>query len=166
MSEIFNKPRRLRNDFAASLPDAIDILIICLESGQSLSKSIHITSIHFNEISETVSDEFERITLETLAGKDRAESLYDLGQRHGNSDVSAFVAILKQSHIIGTPSAGSLRLLSSELRERKMMEAEERANKMAIKMTLATMLLTVPPILIMLVGPSLYEVVQLINSTH
>ena len=88
------------------------------------------------------------------AGKDKASVLRDMGERCGVQDVSSFVTVLIQSASFGTSISDALRVFAGEMRDKRVMRAEEAANKLPTKMTLATMGLTVPPLLIILVGPS------------
>jgi tight adherence protein C len=72
--------------------------------------------------------------------------------------VNSFVTVLIQSASFGTSVAEALRVYASEMRDKRVMRAEEKANTLPTKMTLATMMLTVPPLLIILIGPSIYEI--------
>ena len=80
--------------------------------------------------------------------------LNDMGTRCGVQDVSSFVTVLVQSAAFGTSISDALRVYAAEMRDKRVMKAEEAANKLPTKMTLATMMFTVPPLLIILVGPS------------
>ena len=84
--------------------------------------------------------------------------LRDMAERTGVSDVQSFVTVLIQSASFGTSIAEALRVFSDEMRDKRVMRAEEKANTLPTKMTLATMMLTVPPLLIILIGPSVYEI--------
>ena len=97
------------------------------------------------------------------AGKDKITVLNDMGERCGVQDVSSFVTVLVQSAAFGTSISDALRVYAAEMRDKRVMRAEEAANKLPTKMTLATMGLTVPPLLIILVGPSVHGITQLGN---
>ena len=92
------------------------------------------------------------------AGKDKTSVLRDMSERCGVTDVASFVTVLIQSQQFGTSIAEALRVYASEMRDKRVMRAEEKANKLPTKMTLATMMLTVPPLLIILIGPSIFEI--------
>jgi tight adherence protein C len=94
------------------------------------------------------------------AGKDKATVLKDMAERAGVQDIRSFVTVLVQSQQFGTSIADALRVYASEMRDKRVMRAEEAANKLPTKMTLATMMLTVPPLLIILIGPSVYAITQ------
>jgi tight adherence protein C len=84
-----------------------------------------------------------------------------MGERCGVQDVMSFVTVLNQSQSFGTPISDALRVYAAEMRDKRVMRAEEKANKLPTKMTLTTMMLTVPPLLIILVGPSVVGIQQL-----
>ena len=78
-----------------------------------------------------------------------------MAERCGVPDIASFVTVLVQSATFGTSVADALRVYAAEMRDKRVMRAEEKANKLPTKMTLATMMLTVPPLLVILIGPSL-----------
>jgi len=82
-----------------------------------------------------------------------------MSERCGVPDVASFVTVLIQSQTFGTSVADALRVYASEMRDKRVMRAEEKANTLPTKMTLATMMLTVPPLLIILLGPSVHNIV-------
>jgi tight adherence protein C len=94
------------------------------------------------------------------AGKSKENVLRDMSERCGVQDISSFVTVLIQSQQFGTSIADALRVYASEMRDKRVMRAEEAANKLPTKMTLATMMLTVPPLLVILIGPSVYGISQ------
>ncbi|MEI6801375.1 MAG: type II secretion system F family protein, partial [Pseudomonadota bacterium] len=92
------------------------------------------------------------------AGKERVQVLRDMSERVGLPDITSFVTTMIQSATFGTSIADALRVYSAEMRDKRVMRAEEKANTLPTKITLGTMLFTVPPLLIMLIGPSLYNI--------
>ena len=91
---------------------------------------------------------------EVKAGKERVNVLRDMSERIGISDVTSFVTTLVQSATFGTSIADALRVYSAEMRDKRVMRAEEKANTLPTKLTLGTMMFTLPPLLIILIGPS------------
>lgn len=142
-------------------PDALDMMLVCVEAGQSLDQSIVRVSRELRASYPALADEFEIISHEMKAGKDKGQVLNDMGERCGVQDVSSFVTVLNQAASFGTSIADALRIYASEMRDKRVMRAEEAANKLPTKMTLTTMMLTVPPLLIILVGPSVVGITQL-----
>ena len=135
-------------------PDALDMMLVCVEAGQSLDQAIVRVARELRASYPDLAGEFEVIAHEMKAGKDKSAVLRDMGTRCGVQDVSSFVTVLIQSATFGTSIADALRVYAGEMRDKRVMRAEEAANKLPTKMTLATMMLTVPPLLIILVGPS------------
>ena len=145
-------------------PDSLDLMLVCVEAGQSMEQSIirvaHELRAGFAELAE----EFEMVSYELKAGKDKAQVFRDMSERCGVPDIDSFVTVLIQSQQFGTPVSEALRVYGAEMRDKRVMRAEEKANKLPTKMTLATMMLTVPPLLIILVGPSVYGVMAFFQA--
>jgi len=81
-----------------------------------------------------------------------------MAERCGVADISSFVTVLVQSATFGTSISDALRVYAAEMRDKRVMRAEEKANVLPTKLTVGTMLFTVPPLLIILVGPSIYDI--------
>ncbi len=139
-------------------PDALDLMLVCVEAGQSMDQSIVRVAAEIKHSNKALSEEFQVVANELRAGKERVSVLRDLGERCGVTDISSFVTVLVQSASFGTSIADALRIYAFEMRDKRIMRAEEKANKLPTKMTLGTMLFTVPPLLIILIGPSVYDI--------
>lgn len=139
-------------------PDSLDMMLVCVEAGQSLDQSIIRVSRELKSGFPDLADEFEIVSQEVKAGKDKNTVLKDMAERCGVADITSFVTVLVQSSQFGTSIADALRVYASEMRDKRVMRAEEQANKLPTKMTLATMMLTVPPLMAMLIGPSIYAI--------
>ncbi|SFT79622.1 type II secretion system F family protein [Sedimentitalea nanhaiensis] len=146
-------------------PDSLDMMLVCVEAGQSLDQAIVRVATELRASYPELAEEFEVVAYEMKAGKDKSAVLRDMGVRCGVQDVQSFVTVLIQSSTFGTPIADALRVYASEMRDKRVMRAEEAANKLPTKMTLATMGLTVPPLLIILVGPSAQGISNLGNMS-
>tara|TARA_R110002110_G_scaffold110970_3_gene276459 strand:+ start:2244 stop:3194 length:951 start_codon:yes stop_codon:yes gene_type:complete len=141
-------------------PDSLDMMLVCVEAGQSLDQSIIRVARELKSGFPDLSHEYEVVAHEMKAGKDKTSVLKDMAERAGVQDVKSFVTVLIQSQQFGTSIADALRVYAGEMRDKRVMRAEEAANKLPTKMTLATMMLTVPPLLIILIGPSVYAISQ------
>ena len=142
-------------------PDSLDMMLVCVEAGQSMDQAIMRVAGELRASYPALADEYDIVSQEMKAGKDKAQVLNDMGERCGVPDVSSFVTVMNQSQAFGTPISEALRVYSGEMRDKRVMRAEEAANKLPTKMTLATMMLTVPPLLIILVAPSVQNIAQL-----
>jgi len=153
-----------KEEITNGFPDSLDMMLVCVEAGQSLDQSIFRVSKEIRAGYPSLADEFEIVSHEMKAGKEKTQVLRDMSERAGVPDVSSFVTVLIQSASFGTSIAEALRVYAGEMRDKRVMRAEEAANKLPTKMTLATMMLTVPPLLIILIGPSIYEIATTLGN--
>ena len=155
-----------QEEITNGFPDALDMMLVCVEAGQSLDQSIIRVSREIRAGYPALADEFEMVAHEIKAGKDKVTVLRDMSERAGVADVASFVTVLIQSASFGTSVADALRVYASEMRDKRVMRAEEKANKLPTKMTLATMMLTVPPLLIIMIGPSVYNIAITLSNAN
>ena len=157
---VTRRRQQRREEITNGFPDALDLMLVCVEAGQSLDQAILRVAMEMRSGYPTLAEEFEIVANEVRAGKERQVVLKDLAERCGVSDISAFVTVLVQSASFGTSIADALRVYANEMRDKRVMRAEEKANKLPTKLTLGTMLFTVPPLLIILIGPSVYDIAR------
>jgi tight adherence protein C len=142
-------------------PDALDLMLVCVEAGQSLDQSIIRVGKECRVGYPALADEFDMVAQEVKAGKERVTVLKDMAERVGVPDVASFVTTLVQSATFGTSVAEALRVYSADMRDKRIMRAEEKANMLPTKLTLGSMLFTVPPLLVILIGPSIHGMVTM-----
>jgi tight adherence protein C len=147
-----------QNEIVAGFPDALDMMLVCVEAGQSLDQTILRVARETKAGYPALAEEFEMVSNEVKAGKERVSVLKDMAERVGIPDVASFVTTLIQSAQFGTSIAEALRVYSDEMRDKRVMRAEEKANKLPTKLTLGTMMFTVPALLLILIGPSLHGI--------
>ena len=145
-------------EIVSGFPDALDMMLVCVEAGQSLDQSIIRVAKESRAGYPALAEEFEIVAQEVKAGKERVSVLKDMSERVGISDVASFVTTLVQSATFGTSIAEALRVYSAEMRDKRVMRAEEKANTLPTKLTLGTMMFCLPPLLVILIGPSLYGI--------
>lgn len=155
---VTKRQQKRQEEIINGFPDSLDMMLVCVEAGQSLDQSIVRVASEIRAGYPALADEYQTVAQEMKAGKDRIQVLRDMSERAGVPDVSSFVTVLIQSASFGTSIAEALRVYASEMRDKRVMRAEEKANTLPTKMTLATMMLTLPPLLIILIGPSIYEI--------
>ncbi|MGR3321676.1 MAG: type II secretion system F family protein [Pseudooceanicola sp.] len=160
---VTKRQQQRQEEIQDGFPDSLDMLLVCVEAGQSMDQAIIRVAKEIRTSYPALADEFEIVAHEVKAGKDKATVLSDMAERCGVMDISSFVTVLVQSATFGTSIAEALRVYAAEMRDKRVMRAEEKANKLPTKMTLATMMLTVPPLLIILVGPSAHGITQMGN---
>jgi tight adherence protein C len=161
-----NRLQERQTQIVQGFPDALDMMLVCVEAGQSLDQSIVRVARETKQGYPALGEEFEMVANEVKAGKERTMVLKDMGERVGIPDVQSFVTTLVQSATFGTSIAEALRVYSAEMRDKRIMRAEEKANKLPTKLTLGTMLFTVPPLLIILIGPSIHGIAQMMGGLN
>ena len=153
-----------KTEIIQGFPDALDLMLVCVEAGQSLDQSIIRVGRESRAGYPSLADEFDMVAQEVKAGKERTTVLKDMAERVGVPDVASFVTTLVQSATFGTSVAEALRVYSADMRDKRIMRAEEKANMLPTKLTLGTMLFTVPPLLVILIGPSLYGIATMLGD--
>jgi tight adherence protein C len=149
-----------KQDITNAFPDAMDMMLVCIEGGQSLDQAMARVGEEMEASSGPLAQEFALVSHEFRAGKDRILVLRDFAARCAVSDISSFVTVLIQSTSFGTSIAQALRVYAAEMRDKRLMRAEEKANVLPTKLTLGTMMFTVPPLILILVGPSFIMILR------
>ncbi len=152
-----------KEEILSGFPDALDMMLICVEAGQSLDQSIQRVAREIEPAYPALGEELSAVGEQVKAGRERSEVLKDMAKRCDISDVTSFVTVMVQASTYGTSITDALRVFASEMRDKRIMRAEEKANLLPTKMTLGTMMFTVPPLLIILIAPS---VVGIMNDLH
>src|SRR6056297_1170268 len=150
-----------QEEISNGFPDSLDMMLTCVEAGQSMDQAIIRVAREIRVSFPALAEEYEIVSHQIKAGRDKPSVLNEMSDRCGVQDISSFVTVLIQSQSFGTSIADALRVYAGEMRDKRVMRAEEKANKLPTKMTLATMMLTVPPLLIILVGPSVIGLMEL-----
>ncbi|RVT87443.1 type II secretion system F family protein [Rhodobacteraceae bacterium CCMM004] len=161
---ITKRLQQRQQEITNGFPDSLDMMLVCVEAGQSLDQSINRVAKEIRAGFPALAEEYDIVSHEVKAGKDKVAVLRDMSERAGVPDVASFVTVLIQSATFGTSVAEALRVYAAEMRDKRVMRAEEKANTLPTKMTLATMMLTVPPLLIILLGPSIYNIVETLGK--
>ena len=137
------------------LPDALDLMVICAEAGLSLDAMLKRVSEEFAQSSAQLAEELQLTSLEVGFLPDRRQALQNLNNRTNMPGIRGVVNALIQSDKYGTPLAQSLRVLSHEFREERMLRAEEKAARLPAMMTVPMIIFILPPLFIVLIGPAI-----------
>lgn len=143
-----------------SLPDVLDLLIVCVESGLGLDAALVRISREMRDVAPEFCEELELLNLEISAGKPRDECLRNLGLRSGSDEVEALAARINQSAKYGTNLGDSLRIHSESLRQKRRNDAEERAAKTTVKLLFPLIFFIFPAIFVVILGPALVKVME------
>ena len=160
---ITKRQQQRQEEIEQGFPDSLDMMLTCVEAGQSMDQAIIRVARETQASYPALAEEYEIVSHQMKAGRDKPSVLNDMAERCGVQDISSFVTVLIQSQSFGTSIADALRVYASEMRDKRVMRAEEKANKLPTKMTLSTMMFTVPPLLIILVGPSILGIMELFS---
>lgn len=148
------------NQIADGFPDTLDLLLVCIEAGQSIDQSIVRVAREVRDAYPALADELEIVAHELKAGRERADVFRNFGDRVDVPDIKSFATTLIQAAGFGASIGDTLRIYAGEMRDKRVMRAEEKANKLPTKLTLGTMFFCLPPLMIILIGPSIYSIVQ------
>lgn len=151
---------RRRNEAERGFPDMLDMLLVCIEAGQSFDQACRRVAREIEQISKVLFDEFRLMNDELRAGRDRAAVFRDFASRLNVTDINAFVTVLRQSDEFGVSIADALRVYAADMRNKRLMRAEEKANVMPLKLALGSMAFTVPPTMLVMAGPSLLMILR------
>lgn len=147
------------------LPDALDLLVVCVEAGLGLDAGMRRISDELVTSAPEVCGELATANMQLQMGKPRREVLHDLGVRTGVDDMRALVAILIQADRFGSSIAQALRVQSDSMRIKRRQMAEEKAQKTAVKMIFPLVLFIFPGIFVVLVGPAAIQIMENMLNT-
>lgn len=158
------RTHRRQSEIRDAFPDALDMLLVCVEAGQGLDAALNRVAEEIGAAHPHLAEEFLLVGLELRAGKDRNEVLRDMARRVAVDEISAFVTVLIQSDRFGTSIGDALRVYAADMRAKRMVRAEEKANKLPVKLALGTIACTVPPVMLILAGPSLIMAIRTLRK--
>ena len=137
-----------------ALPDALDLLVICVEAGMGLDSSIYRVAQETKLNHPELSDEFQLINLELRAGKQRKDALKNLALRTNLEEINSLVTLLIQTDQFGTSLADALRVYADSFRTQRYQRAEEKAAKLPVKLLFPLVVFIFPALFVVLLGPA------------
>jgi tight adherence protein C len=152
--------RRHQKAIQNGLPDAIDLIVVCVEAGSSLDQAIVRASEELELAMPALAGELRTVTNEIRAGKPRLEAFQGLAKRTQIDDVRALVAMLTQTDRFGTSIAQALRSHAATSRTKRRQRAEERAAKVGVKMVFPLALCLVPALYVVCLGPVVVKIIR------
>jgi tight adherence protein C len=154
--KVESRTKQLRHGF----PDALDLLVVCVESGLGLGPALQRVADELGVSHPELSFELATVTAEMRAGVQRETALKNLAERTGLSDIRGLVGLLVQSMRFGTSVADALRVYSDEFRDKRMQAAEEQAAKMSTKLIFPLVLFMFPVFFIVAIGPAVLRIID------
>ncbi len=144
-----------------SLPDALDLLTICVEAGLGLDAAIARVAKEQRLSAPILSSEFNRVSKEVLAGVPRVDAFNNLLKRNNSDELRSFISLLIQADRFGTSISKSLKVHSDSLRIKRRQKAEELASKASVKMTIPLVLFILPATFIVILAPAAISMMKI-----
>ena len=144
------------------LPDALDLMVVCVEAGTGLDAAINRVGEEMKLTNKVLSGEFRLLNLELRAGKQRYDALRNLAMRTDLEDVSSLVTLLIQTERFGTSIAQALRVHADSMRTKRYQRAEEIAQKMPVKLIFPLILFIFPALLVVILGPAIINIFRVL----
>ncbi len=152
------KTDKRRENILNALPDALDLLVICVEAGMGLDSAINRVAKDSQDGSPELSDELHFMTLELRAGKSRRDALRNLALRINLDEVKSLVTLLIETEKFGTSMAEALRVYSDSYRTQRQQRAEEVAAKLPVKLLIPLGLFIFPALFVVILGPAFISI--------
>ena len=145
-----------------SFPDALDLLIICVESGLGLDQAIGKVAAEIDIKSKVLAQELQLVLMELRSGFSRETALRHLALRTGIEEIDLLVAMMIQADRFGTSMGDSLRVHADNLRTKRRQRAEEAAAKIAVKLLMPLIFMIFPTLMLVLVGPAMIQIYRVL----
>ncbi len=157
---ISNRISKRQQALQKALPDALDLLVICAESGLALDAALDRVANEIGGASPELGEELSLTSIELGFLPDRRQALHNLNRRTNLPAIRGVVNTLVQTEKYGTPLSQSLRVLSDEFRDQRMLKAEEKAARLPATMTVPMIVFILPTLFIVLIGPAILSIMD------
>jgi len=147
-----------QSDIRRGLPDVLDLLVICIEAGQSLDQATMRTAQELSEAHPAITDELSIVVLEQRAGRPRIDAWKNFAERTAVDSVRNLVSVLVQSEQFGTSAAKTLRVHSDTLRTQRRQKVEEQAAKTSVKLVFPLVFFIFPSLFLVTIGPAVITI--------
>ena len=161
---VSNLTKKRQLALSRSLPDGLDLLVICAESGLSLDASLDRVANEIGGASPALAEELSLTSIELGFLPDRRQALLNLNRRTNLPSIRGVVNTLMQTEKYGTPLSQSLRVLANEFRDQRLLKAEEKAARLPATLTVPMIVFILPVLFIVLVGPAIISVMDTIGG--
>ena len=155
------KIARRKEKLIKGFPDALDLMVVCVEAGVGLDAAINRVGEEMKFSNKALSEEFRLLSLELRAGKKRAEALRNLALRTDLEDVNNLMTLLIQTEKFGTSIGQALRTYSESMRTKRRQRAEEMAAKLPVKLVFPLVFFIFPSLFIVILGPAAIKMVRI-----
>ena len=158
--------RKYQTELRRTLPDALDLLVLCVEGGGSLTSAVHRVTEDLEMAHPLLTAELRIVLREIQMGLSTGEAFKRFGERCGLEDVRDLASVMLQSERFGAGVAKALRIHADVCRADRQQRAEEMAQKAAVKILFPTLLCIFPAIFIVLLGPAMYQMTDMLSKTR
>ena len=154
------KADRREEEIINGFPDALDLLLVCVEAGLGLEAAFARVGMEMTESHPRISEQFGTVVLEMRAGRNREDALRRMADRAGADEIRAFATLLIQSTKLGSSIAQTVRIYASEMRERRRMRAEEKAHRLPVLLSIPLVACMLPVMIGVLMLPAAIRVIR------
>ena len=159
---VYQRIKQRQQEARESFPDALDMLLVCVEAGLALGEALNRVGAEIGRAHPILGEQFQLVALEMRAGKGRELALRNLADRIGIEEVSSLVTLLVQAESLGTSIAQSLRVHADDMRVRRLILAEENANKLPVKMAMPLAGLILPCLVLVIMTPVIIRLIRIV----
>jgi tight adherence protein C len=159
---VSNAIQRRQTSIMRAFPDALDLMLICVESGMSIESAFGRVAAEVGTRSVELAEELGLATAEMSYLPERRQAFENLAKRTGHSGVRAVAAALIQSEKYGTPMGQALRVTAQENREMRMQEAERKAHSLPAKLTVPMIVFFLPCLFVVILGPAVIKIMHVV----
>jgi tight adherence protein C len=160
-----NLIKHRKGEVEDALPDALDMMLVCVEAGLGLDAAMNRAAGEIGLRSHAMADELNLVALELRMGVKRDQALRNMALRTGVDDVASFVAMLVQADRFGTNVADALRIEAETMRTHRRLRAEERAAKIPLKLLFPLIFFIFPSLMLVLLGPAMISIYRVLLPT-
>jgi tight adherence protein C len=153
---IANRQRAIAEGF----PDALDMMVVCVEAGLGLDAAFNRVGAELTRAHPALATHLALVSLELRAGKSRADALRNLADRIGLDEINSFVTLMIQSDSLGTSIGQTLTVHADEMRNKRVMRAEEAAHKLPVKLTIPLVVFILPCLITVIMLPGIIGIIR------
>jgi len=161
---VSRRKRIMHDSYRLAFPDLLDLMVVCIDAGLSLEAALDRISPQMIEQNRALGTNLMLLGAEVRAGRSTIEALDSLADRLGLDEARSFAALLRQSIELGTDLGDALRVFSDEMRDRRLLRAEERANQLPVKMVGPLGLFIFPVILMTVLLPVILRLMTVLSK--
>ena len=161
---LVRRQRALAQRYRQAFPDLLDLLVVCVDAGLSLEAAFGRVTTEVIRRSNPLGMQLEIMSAEMRAGRGMVDALESFAERLHLHETGSFVAMLRQSIELGSDVGNALRVFSDEMRDKRLLRAEEKANKLSVKMVVPLGLFIFPVVLLVTILPVMIKLLKVLGN--